>query len=238
MAAHLQGQHRTAQELIESNIKTLLLDVMNQLACSADLDYGLYKVKWSCSLVLRLGGTFDAALLPNLCQAHDLILLMIRRNEESSHVHNNRPMIVTGNKGRPKIYISRNHLDYFLEKLGFKGNDIAMMLSVSNKTIYRRLQEFELPVRTSYSDISEAELDAIILDILHNFPNCGYKSIWGHLLWTAHKVQEERIREAVKRVDPEGNAYVAHYMQVDRGSFIKSLIGHFQKCNTPPPPPK
>ena len=200
---------------------------MNQLACNADLDYGLYKVEWLCSLVLRLGGTFEAALRPDLCQAHDLILLMIRRNEESSHVHNNRPMIVTGNIGRPKIYISRNHLDYFL----------AMMFSVSNKTIYRRLQEFELPVRTSYSDISEAELDAIILDILYNFPNCGYKSIWGHLLYTGHKVQEERIREAVKRVDPEGNVYVAHYMQVDRGSFIKSLIGHFQKCNTPPPPP-
>ena len=42
MAAHLQGQHRTAQELIESNMKTVLLDVMNQLACNADLDYGLY----------------------------------------------------------------------------------------------------------------------------------------------------------------------------------------------------
>ena len=94
---------------------------------------------------------------------------------------NNRPMIVTGSKGRPKIYISRNQLEYFLEK-GFKGSDIARILSVSNKTIYRRLQEFGLPVRASYSDISEAELDAIILDTLHNFPNCGYKSMRGHLL--------------------------------------------------------
>ena len=220
MAAHLQGQHRTAQELIESNIKTVLLDVMNKLACNADLDYGLYKVEWLCSLVLRLGGTFEAALLPKLRQAHDLISLMISRNEESSHVHNNRPMIVTGNKGRPKIYISRNQLEYFLEK-GFKGSDIARMLSVSNKTIYRRLQEFELPVRASYSDISEADLDVIILDILHNFPNCGYKSMRGHLLCKGHKVQGERIREAMRRVDPEGNAYVVvHYMQVDRGSFI------------------
>ena len=179
-------------------------------------------IRWSgyvCLLVLRLGGTFEAALLPKLRQAHDLISLMIRRNEESSHVHNNRPMIVTGNEGRPKIYISRNQLEYFLEK-GFKGSDIARMLSVSNKTIYRRLQEFELPVRASYSDITEAELDAIILDILHNFPNCGYKSMRGHLLCKGHKVQEERIREAMRRVDPEGNAYVVHYMQVDRGSFI------------------
>ena len=132
-AAHLQGQHRKAQELIESNIKTVLLDVMNQLATNADLDYGLYKVEWLCSLVLRLRETFEEALLPNLRQTHDLLSLMIKRNEESSDVHNNRPMIVTGNKGRPKIYISRNQLEYFLEK-GFKGSDIARILGVSNKT--------------------------------------------------------------------------------------------------------
>ena len=90
MAAHLQGQHQTTPELIESSIKTVLLDVLHQLASNADLDYGLYKVEWLCSLVLRLGGTFEQALLPNLRQAHDLISLMIRHNEESS---------VTGNKG-------------------------------------------------------------------------------------------------------------------------------------------
>ena len=43
------------------------------------------------------GGAFEAALLPKLRKAHDLISLLTRRNEESSHVHNNRPMIVTGN---------------------------------------------------------------------------------------------------------------------------------------------
>lgn len=122
-----------------------------------------------------LRGTFEEALLPNLRQAHDLISLsMIRHNEESSDVQNNRPMIVSGNKWRPKIYISRNHLEYFPER-GFKGSDIARMLSVSNKTISRRLQEFKLPVRASYSGIS------INLDILHGFPNCGYKSMRGHL---------------------------------------------------------
>ena len=73
MAAHLQGQHRTTQELIESNIKTVLLDLLNQLASNEDLDYGLYKVEWLCSLVLRLGGTFEQALLPNLHQARSSI---------------------------------------------------------------------------------------------------------------------------------------------------------------------
>ena len=64
---HFSRVTRTAQEqLITSNIKTVLLDVMNQLAFNADLDYGLYKLQWLCSLVLRLRGTFIEALLPNL----------------------------------------------------------------------------------------------------------------------------------------------------------------------------
>ena len=64
---HFSRVTRTAQEqLITNNIKTVLLDVMNQLAFNADLDYGLYKLQWLCSLVLRLRGTFIEALLPNL----------------------------------------------------------------------------------------------------------------------------------------------------------------------------
>ena len=56
MAAHLQGKHRTAQEqLIASNTKTVLLE----LASNADLDYGLYKLEWLCSLVLRLTQSFS-----------------------------------------------------------------------------------------------------------------------------------------------------------------------------------
>ena len=63
MAAHLQGKHRTAQEqLLASNLKTVLLDIINQLASKADLDYGLYKLEWLCSLVLRLRGTFQRPL--------------------------------------------------------------------------------------------------------------------------------------------------------------------------------
>ena len=49
--------------------------------------------------------------------------------------------------------------------------------------------------------MTEAELDVVILDILHNFANCGYKSTRGYLLSKGHKVQEERIREAMRRIE-------------------------------------
>ena len=203
MAATEEGQHQTVRELIVNNVKTVLVDVINRLNSNTGLDYSLYKVEWLCSLILRLGGMFEEELFPNLLQARHLILQMV--NEDSFDDYSTtRAVIATGSKGRPKLDISRNQLEYYLEK-GFKGADIAKMLRVSDKTVYRRLHEFGISVRASYSSMSEAELDAVIQDILHNFPNCGYKSVHGHLLSKGHKIQEERIREAMRRVDPEGN---------------------------------
>lgn len=149
----------------------------------------------------------------------------------------------TGDKGRPKLDIGRDRLEYFLEK-GFKGADIAKMFRASEKTVYRRLQEFGIPVRASYSSMNEAELDALILNILHNFPNYGYKSMQGHLLSTksqspkksktkknkkkGHKVQEERIREAMRRVDPEGNTGLTF------NTCILIFASEFPKFNVSP----
>ena len=76
-----------------------------RLTCRVNIEHGLYKLDYLCSLVLRLRWTFEEALLPNLCQAHDLISLTISHNEESADVHKNRPMIVTCKEGRPKIYV-------------------------------------------------------------------------------------------------------------------------------------
>lgn len=133
----------------------------------------------------------------------------------------------TGDKGRPKLDIGRDRLEYFLEK-GFKGADIAKMFRASEKTVYRRLQEFGIPVRASYSSMNEAELDALILNILHNFPNYGYKSMQGHLLSKGHKVQEERIREAMRRVDPEGNTGLTF------NTCILIFASEFPKFNVSP----
>ena len=51
-----------------------------RLTCRVNIEHGLDKLDWLCSLVLRLRWTFEEALLPNLCQAHDLISLTISHN--------------------------------------------------------------------------------------------------------------------------------------------------------------
>ena len=204
MAASREGQQTTLQ-LIQNNVKVALNNVLNRLNSVENLDYCLYKVEWLCTFILRLGGRLEEVLLPNLLEARHLISTM---NENPFDGEGNTvALIMTGNKGRPKLNIRKEWLECFLEK-GFKGSDVAKMLGVSGKTVYRRLREFEIPVRTTYSSINKEELNTLIVDILHDFPNCGYKTMRGHLLSKGHKVQEERIREAMRRVDPEGNACI------------------------------
>ena len=52
--------------------------------------------------------------------------------------------------------------------------------------------------------MSNEELDAEITSILRNFPNTGYKRMTGFLLSRNVRIQQQRIREAMRRVNPEG----------------------------------
>ena len=52
--------------------------------------------------------------------------------------------------------------------------------------------------------MEDDKLDQVILSILKDFPNSGYKKMKGFLLYRGHGVQENKIRESMRRVDPEG----------------------------------
>ena len=63
-------------------------------------------------------------------------------------------MISTGNVGRQKIDITREILITYLET-GFSQRDIAKILTVSEKTIQRRVNEYNLHDEfPKYTDIS------------------------------------------------------------------------------------
>ena len=62
-----------------------------------------------------------------------------------------------------------------------------------------------LSIRAEYVQISDDELDAVIADISHEFPMCGNRQMQGHLLSHGFRVQQQRIRDAQRRVDPEGS---------------------------------
>ena len=106
-------------------------------------------------------------------------------------------------RGRPRFHIAQYQLELFLD-YGLKASDIVKMLCVSEKTMYRRLQEFGVSVRDTYSDINDTSLDITVRNICQQFPNCGCKMVRSHLLSKGIKIQEYRVKESMRRVDPDG----------------------------------
>ena len=53
--------------------------------------------------------------------------------------------------------------------------------------------------------VSDDQLDEIVAKIQQQFPLCGNRQMLGHLLARGLRVQQIRVREAQRRVDPEGS---------------------------------
>ena len=66
------------------------------------------------------------------------------------------------------------------------------------------MSEYDLSIHSTYTEMTENELDSITSDIHKEFPMCGNKQMSGHLLSRGIRVQQHRIRESMRRVDPEG----------------------------------
>ena len=114
-------------------------------------------------------------------------------------------MLCGNHRGRPRLDIKPEQLEYLLH-LGFQCSKIAEVMGVSLSTIRRRMSEFGLSVTALYSSVTDHELDVIVSQIQHEFPNCGYHLMHGHLVCRGHRVSQARIRESMHRVNPEGVA--------------------------------
>uniref|UniRef100_A0A8C5A4A5 Integrase catalytic domain-containing protein n=1 Tax=Gadus morhua TaxID=8049 RepID=A0A8C5A4A5_GADMO len=95
--------------------------------------------------------------------------------------------------------MSREQLLYLLES-HFKVGDIAKQLGVSKRTIRRRMTEYGLSVRQTYSNITDEELCRVIFQFISNCPNAGIRTVTGHL-----NSLGIRVRQGLKAVDPVGN---------------------------------
>ncbi|XP_052062835.1 uncharacterized protein LOC127702593 [Mytilus californianus] len=84
----------------------------------------------------------------------------------------------------------------------FKGTKMAEHFKCSTKSVYRRLKDEGLSNR--YSDITKEDLDAQILDLKSSFPKAGLQMMQGYLVSRGICVQRERVRESLRRLDPEG----------------------------------
>ena len=133
------------------------------------------------------------------------LLQDIQHSIEEGNARYEPPLLVNGLRGRPRLDVTNQQLQYLLE-LGFSCPQIASVLGVSLSTVRRRMTDFNLSVTAQYSQITDTELDAVVKDIKVLFPNCGYRLMYGHLLTRGYRITQNRIREALHRVDPDGSA--------------------------------
>lgn len=108
----------------------------------------------------------------------------------------NRPYM----RGRPPFQISQDQLSY-LASLSFSWTAIAGLLGVSRMTIYRRRRDFNM-VDSSRNTITDPQLRELIRDWKHEMPMVGETLIIGRLQASGLYVQRNRVRNAIRAVDP------------------------------------
>lgn len=112
------------------------------------------------------------------------------------------PRMCTG--GRPKYNVKKEQLEH-LRETGMTWRQIASCLGVHPRTIARRRNELVVE-DNSFDNISNANLDACIRQILSLTPYAGQTLIWGSLRGRGVRVQPWRVRERLNAVDPIGRA--------------------------------
>lgn len=109
---------------------------------------------------------------------------------------------ILSRRGR-KYDIPFETLESFIDS-GVKVKDIAELLGVSKRTVERRMEEFNLSVRQTYSNLSDEEIQVEVQELCSSFPNVGYRTIHSLLLSKGLKIQEHKVRQAVRECDPCG----------------------------------
>ncbi|KAI9549071.1 hypothetical protein NQZ68_003606 [Dissostichus eleginoides] len=81
-----------------------------------------------------------------------------------------------GERGRPKLVVSKDHLQNLIE-MDLSVPCISKLLGISCKTVRRRMQQWGLSIRESYSKMTDDELDSLVSAIKEDSPNLGHRMI-------------------------------------------------------------
>ena len=125
----------------------------------------------------------------------EMITQLIAMEEDSQRMLRRR--------GRPSIPITAEEITNLLE-LQFTRTEIARLYGCSARTVRRRILQFGLEGLVNFDDISDNDLDDIVGRFVAALPSAGQKTIEGHLRSEGYRIQRQRIRESLLRVDPWG----------------------------------
>ena len=113
-----------------------------------------------------------------------------------------QPQKIQGSSGPPKSDIDKSKLENLLDN-EFLIRDVAKLLRVSERTIYRRMAQFDLSKHT-FSELNNNELDAILGETIQEFPLCGENMLKHLLIAKGIRVQRWRLRDSIQRIDSFG----------------------------------
>eukprot|EP00794_Sanderia_malayensis_P012464 gene12464-13752_t len=114
----------------------------------------------------------------------------------------NQPETEFGQAGPPKFFIPKIVLEELVEE-GFYIKEIAKILCVSERTIYRRMEEYGLR-KQKFTEIDDEQLDSIVSRQTNAFPHCGEGMLNELLRNDGLFIQRMRLRESLHRVDAAG----------------------------------
>lgn len=181
---------------------------LQRILSNADLDRDevlvqlelVYREVVACQLYRELDAHQELSL-QHLIQA---IQLVTEETDNSATRKYQAPAVHSERRGRPRFDIPRHQISSMLE-MRFTVPSIADILGVSVRTVRRRMTDFNLSIRAMYSELTDEQLDVIVEEIQRQFPTCGNKQMLGHLHSRRIRVQQHRVRESQRRVDPAGS---------------------------------
>lgn len=109
----------------------------------------------------------------------------------------------SGSVGRPRLNIQKETLQDLLS-MHLPLASLAEVHGISRSTLYRRMKEESLSVRSNYSDLSDHELDQKVRSIKGRTPHAGYRLVKGSLQAMGHRVTWRRVKMSLQRVDGAG----------------------------------
>lgn len=84
----------------------------------------------------------------------------------------------------------------------YTWQQVADVLLMSRTTLWRRLTELRIPL-SSYSDISDHELDCVMQLLVRDFPRNGTVMMWGQLRSMNISVTRQKVYDSLMRVSPQ-----------------------------------
>ena len=147
-----------------------------------------------------------ATIVPNIentlqCIRRTIVLVADRMREGMGEDDANLQGETTGARGRPRLTVTKEQLEYFIEN-EFHIPQVAEMLKISVSTVKRRMREFGVSVRDRYTVIDDPTLSSAIQDIQHSNPNSGYRMVNAILKLQRIVVPIHRVRQLCFLNDP------------------------------------